>query len=104
VVIEQVAVAIKTSAGVFFGVAQYAFTGALSSLFKVVTHLGDHMHNLLINIPRNASNNVIFAVIIEMNKFDFFPTDKFLDPIVFGDIKETPSILQVLGYETHALF
>jgi hypothetical protein len=44
------------------------------------------------------------STFLDIAKYDFFPTDQFLDDPVFGEFKKTDPQYAALGYESHALF
>jgi hypothetical protein len=75
--------------GVSSVIISYIFGGFSSAMLSAVTHLNVHMFNFLCNIPKSPQNNAIFQLFIDIGKFDFIPTDKFMDQIIFGLLPET---------------
>jgi amino acid transporter len=73
--------------GVSFLILSFFFYGFLTILLDLAVHMSDHMHNLLVNVPRGATSNFLFTICLQLAKFDFFPTEK-ADPI-FGELEET---------------
>ena len=95
------------SANVVFAstlILQYLMLGSFGGIFAGIIHMGQYFHPLMINLPMQPESNTIVAFFLELVKFDFVPTDKFLDEKMFGELEETPANFQVIGYETGVLF
>ena len=46
---------------------------------------------LMINLPMQPETNTLVGFFLELIKFDFIPTDKLLDELMFGELEETPA-------------